>query len=222
MSKIYFTADYHFGHPTIKDFCNRPFSTIERMNEVLIKFANQRAKAYYRTDKVVEEDGTVKEISTVIDRDTIIHVGDFANFGTVRGKEGLRKNPREYEYAFDAKVILFEGNHDGNNGVKNACRSMVMNIGRFSNVTVGHYPTTAREAYGTFFSKKGRKLGIHICGHVHKAWKYMYDKENNILNVNVGCDVWNYRPVALNELEGYINSVINELGLEYNSKKHGK
>ena len=38
----FYTADTHFGHANILKLCNRPFETIEEMNEVLIKKWNTK------------------------------------------------------------------------------------------------------------------------------------------------------------------------------------
>ena len=39
---MFFTADTHFGHNNILKLCNRPFDTIDDMNEALIKNWNAR------------------------------------------------------------------------------------------------------------------------------------------------------------------------------------
>jgi len=53
---LFFTADHHFGHANIIKYCNRPWETVEEMDEGLIANWNS----------VVPEDGIV------------IHAGDFA------------------------------------------------------------------------------------------------------------------------------------------------
>lgn len=54
--KVFFTSDTHFSHKKIIDFCNRPFSSIDEMNEKLIENWN-----------------------SVVSKDSIVfHLGDFA------------------------------------------------------------------------------------------------------------------------------------------------
>lgn len=49
MSKLFFTADQHFGHKNIIKYCNRPFSSVEEMNKVMVD----------RWNEVVGKDDTI-------------------------------------------------------------------------------------------------------------------------------------------------------------------
>jgi len=79
---IFFTADTHFYHKKVIEYCKRPFKDIEEMNEVLIENWN----------------GVVKT------KDTVYHLGDFS-FGN-------RELIRKLRYRLRGKIILILGNHD--------------------------------------------------------------------------------------------------------------
>jgi calcineurin-like phosphoesterase family protein len=79
---IFFTADTHLSHSNIIKYCNRPFSTVEEMDEVIIDNIND----------------------AVCKRDCLVHLGDFA-WGNPKQITQLRKRIK-------CKVILLLGNHD--------------------------------------------------------------------------------------------------------------
>ena len=39
---IWFTSDLHLGHRSVLNFCERPFETVEEMNETLILHTEYR------------------------------------------------------------------------------------------------------------------------------------------------------------------------------------
>lgn len=80
---IFFTADTHFCHANIIEYCDRPFSSVEEMDEVLINNWN----------------------SKVTSNDEIYHLGDFG-FG---GKKLLQPI---FERLNGRKSLIY-GNHDG-------------------------------------------------------------------------------------------------------------
>ena len=210
----FYTADLHLNNPGMISWFDRKFSNVYKMNDGLIKAINMRAKS--------------KD-------DILIHVGDFCSWGNEKGFQCINVSPKEHLSKINATVILMEGNHDSHNKVKPAIVGMNLDLGIdpdllslntndptnikcgftnlgkvYYNVSIGHYPSNAIQAKGQF-----QKHSIRICGHVHKAWKYFYDKENDVLNINVGCDVWRYSPVREDELINYIQSVETKLGKKW-------
>lgn len=80
--KVFFTSDTHFKHANIIKFCERPFGSIEEMNEALIANWN----------RVVGKD------------DFVFHLGDFCFGGSEAWNSILDR--------LNGKIYLVLGNHD--------------------------------------------------------------------------------------------------------------
>jgi len=196
MSKRFFTSDLHFNGQCMINEHLRPFKTVTKMNDALIRNINQRCK----------ED------------DILISCGDVCQFGNDRTYGGIKTNPREFISLLTPTFFNIKGNHDDNNKVKSVCDSMRTTLGKkYTSVSVGHYPSTDQRAKGTF-----HKGDIRIHGHIHcrmgkdgnviKPPKYTIDFTNKVLNINVNCELWNYNPVSEDELIQFIDSVMRNGG----------
>jgi len=86
---IWFTADTHLGHDSIRKYCQRPFESVEEMDTVLIENWNRVVKA----------------------GDTVYHLGDFAY--------GNHEKVRSYRASLKGKINLILGNHDHQNRIQN-------------------------------------------------------------------------------------------------------
>jgi len=107
-------------------------------------------------------------------RDTVRHLGDFALGKTHLWPDFLKK--------LNGYKILIRGNHDGNP------RVMKEKVG-FDEVH------EELEWEGWWLRHKPEKTNKPmLCGHVHERWTRIQDV------INVGVDVWDYRPVTLNQL----------------------
>lgn len=168
---IWFTADTHYWHKNVIRYCERPFATIEEMNEKLIENHN----------------------SCVQDTDTVYHLGDFAMAGT--------KMSAEIKIRLKGKIHLVLGNHDYQNKMqKKALRLGFQSVEKHVNfvseelgiVWLSHYPYRGLEADARTFEDQlpmQKKWLLH--GHIHQHWKL----RDNM--VNVGVDVWDYKPVSI-------------------------
>ena len=100
----WFTADCHFGHKNIIEYCNRPFSSLDEMNETLIRKWNERVK----------ED------------DLVFHVGDFCFKNSQERGEGVNVKAKSWEEQLNGKKIFIRGNHDKNNSTKTIIENLVI------------------------------------------------------------------------------------------------
>ena len=101
MTEYFFTADSHFGHAKIIEYCNRPFKSIGEMDYRLIQLWNDRVKP----------------------EDVVFHLGDFC-FKELEGK-----NAQYYLSQLNGQKILIQGNHDSNNGLKTCIIDMRIFLG---------------------------------------------------------------------------------------------
>jgi len=188
----FYTADWHLNNPNIIKYAHRPYKSAERMIERLIGSANMRAKTK---------------------NDVIFHIGDFCAWGNERGVPSLKISPKKHVEAINATLILLEGNHDGNNKVKSPIKYLFTDLGTmYKDVSIGHYPSHYKEATNQF-----HRNTIRLCGHVHQAWKWYFDEDNNVLNINMGVDVWNQQIINENEVINFIQSIERKLGKKWST-----
>lgn len=80
--KVFIISDTHFAHAAIINYCNRPFASVEEMDETMIKNWNE----------------------TVSNKDVVIHLGDFGL--------GKKEYIASIVKRLNGKKILILGNHD--------------------------------------------------------------------------------------------------------------
>lgn len=87
--RTFFTSDLHLNHRNILQYCNRPWQTVEEMNEALIDSWNERVKG----------------------EDRVYVVGDFSLTHRVSLLEGWLQR-------LNGEKILIRGNHDNKKALK--------------------------------------------------------------------------------------------------------
>lgn len=188
MATRFFTADWHIGMSQILKYEKRgtsyggPFNNVNDMANFFL---------YSAIGKTSEDD-------------IIVHIGDLATFTS---DSKVQCKPMEFVKKIPATFINIRGNHDINNKVKSVGDSLQIHLGkRYPNVVCGHYPSYDER------SKNYIKEGwILLCGHVHGKWKHCLDVTHNILNINVGVDVWKYNIVSEDILVRYVDGILAAL-----------
>jgi len=188
---IYFTSDQHFYHENVIKYCNRPFSSVEEMNQILIKNWN----------------------NTVGPDDIVYCLGDFSMaFRSVEmfsqalnGVKYLVPGNHDFCHSYHKKSRNEEGRQKWiqkytDNGWTVLPEQTILELPDVGTINLCHFPYVADVDYNDKYSKwrlndDGNWL---ICGHVHQNWKVY----NNM--INVGVDVWDFKPVSIEEISKII------------------
>jgi calcineurin-like phosphoesterase family protein len=177
VSKIFLTSDTHFGHTNIIKYCNRPFKNAYLMDNALIENWN----------------------SAVGPEDIVYHLGDFA-FG------GIAK----YLPRLNGEIILIRGNHDRNSELKGCDFKIHQNLDfkyggyKFKMNHRPVYPAGTNDPFRDAEVKSIINLSEYdwiLSGHIHEKW-VKHGK-----NINVGVDVWDFKPVSIDTI---IDLILNK------------
>lgn len=201
----WFTSDIHFNHTAVIGFCDRPFTSVEEMNEAIIQNWN----------KVVKKD------------DLCIFVGDIFMYTKLEEMKNILSRMNG-----DRKILVI-GNHDKERnrmitaGFSLVVDSMVMTIAG-ERVHFSHYPFRMGKWLSRWIKTKAkakmilRWLGIStkpiffekyherrpidtgqflIHGHTHSTHKI------NGKAIHVGVDAWQYKPVNIQQISNMIAEV---------------
>ena len=113
---LFFTADTHFGHKNIIEYCQRPFRDVEEMNETLIDNWN----------------GTIDK------KDIVFHIGDFGMGDAADWNRTLDR--------LNGRIYLVAGNHDlralssgVNTRFEKVSMQMLIQVGK-RKIYLNHYP----------------------------------------------------------------------------------
>ncbi len=170
-SKVWFTADDHFGHGNIIEYCNRPFETVEEMDAKLIDNWN----------------------STIKPGDTVYHLGDFTlgdmnvareYFSLLNGSINILSNPWHH----DARWLSGDYFSNSYTEVVKLPPMVVLEIPQRKGYPIAiilcHYPLERwdRKHYGS----------IHLHGHCHGNLL-----ENPQFRMDIGVDMHRFYPISL-------------------------
>lgn len=172
----FYTADLHLGHAGIIGLCNRPFATVEAMDEKLIE--------------------NIRE--TVGPKDDLWIVGDLAMVKSIdkpRIEAMFKRIP--------GRKHLVAGNHD-KLWVRELNWTSVSTLVEIKDegtrVTLCHYP---------LMTWPGARHGaLQLFGHVHDNWA------GSRGCINVGVDLWDFRPVTLEQIKARSDTMKRNLHWE--------
>lgn len=184
LDNVFFTADQHFLHNNI------------------IKYRSQFNSAFEMGNHII------KNYNTIVSKDSVCYcLGDFSltNASNANKLRAIRDQ-------LNGQCILIAGNHDtfsiptyidtiGFDNLHlfiNLFNSLVIDGVTYGIKTfVCHDPE-----YAEVLTNQ-----ICLCGHVHSLFKTVYNALHNVLVINVGIDVWDCKPVSVQQIiEVVVNS----------------
>ena len=180
-----FYSDPHIGHYNIIKYCNRPFSNIDEMNEVLISNYN----------KIIGIN------------DIVLWVGDCFFKDNPESYRNILKN-------MVGSKILIMGNHDKSDtymaslGFDLVLREAVMDISGVS-CRINHYPSVEFEDIKDKHKGKRPKLNkgeILLHGHNHSK-----DKVTGKWSINIGVDAWDFCPALYSDVSNLVLDLAKNL-----------
>ena len=176
---VFFTADQHFFHFNIIPHCNRPFDTIEEMNETFI--ANHNSIVRYD--------------------DTTWHCGDFSwhhnkipyLLSRLNGRHNLVYGNHDLCWKSSKEIERYKAY-----GFEDVTFCKLLDIPGVGQALLSHLPLSFDDAHDLIFNTNKKNLLSHVnvflCGHVHNNWKH----QGKLLNI--GVDVWNFTPVSIDQI----------------------
>jgi calcineurin-like phosphoesterase family protein len=187
---IWFTSDHHFFHDNILKFTDRPYQTVEEMNEGIVSIWNSMIKP----DHVVYVLG-----------DVIWNTGDYALLKRLNGKVFLvRGNHDRSDYIKFLK-----------NGIDLVCEETIIKIGG-ERVRLSHYPYRYKGFKNFYYTCKNYLRKWFRGGRLPNLSNNPRDDGKFLLHghhhsgeiehgnqLNVCWDLWK-RPVNIQEVESWI------------------
>lgn len=192
---IFITSDQHFNHKRILELCpNRPFKTVDEMNEKLVEYHND----------------------VVLSSDTVIHVGDFCMADRLEGLKFLRRlkgthnlvlGNHDYPYCHRDKNKWLKIYLDAGFDTVVKVAELDAGIKGFNkSIRLQHFPLLEaafqdNEAEARFKKDRLSYNGmLHLSGHTHST-----DKIACKNNIHIGVDSWNFRPVSIVDIVNLYN-----------------
>lgn len=191
----WFISDTHFGHKKIIEYTNRPFSSVDDMDEAIIQRWN------YRVGK----------------DDTVFHLGDFCLGG--------EKEAHRYFIQLNGKItVLANPWHHDKNWLKRGVEYKsykghpveivdAIHVLEYPQFAISTYPrAVVLSHYPQLVWERKHFLSWHMYGHIHNLNAPYFSE--GVLALNVCVDATNFRPVSIEEVSFHMLLTEAQLGLK--------
>lgn len=183
----FYSSDQHFDHINMtdagKNYSGRPYANVDEMNEALVERWNDVVSP---TDRVL----VLGDVCMGKVQESLVHVG------RLRGRKFLLPGNHDRCWQGKKKYQSWVRRYV-DAGFESVFTVDVMDImlGE-ARVLAAHFPYRGdHSAEQRYLEHRPVDRGaVLLHGHVHELWK------RDGRQINVGVDVWNYRPVSADEL----------------------
>jgi calcineurin-like phosphoesterase family protein len=199
----FFTSDTHFGHQNIIKYCNRPFDSVDHMNEMLIhnwnSVVHEEDLVFHLGDVALGPWEAWNSILTRLNGTKILVVGNHDRIFLGEKERNRERFAPMYANWFTGGIF-----HNLGGGRQDAPGIMLDNG---LEVQASHFPYDGDSHDGDRYTQYRLKdTGIPLIhGHTHRN-QIMSKSKNGTMQVHVGADAWNYTPVSedqiINLIEG--------------------
>lgn len=185
---IYFTSDLHWIHKNIIKYDNRPYATVEEMNESIIEVWN----------------------NTVRDSDIVFLLGDITLYEKSNTVLGFLKR-------LNGQIYFIPGNHDTDKAINFYKENKVfkeilppLQVIEYSLDNTDEEKFTFQLCHYPMLDWwKKQKGGFQIFGHTHGNLK-----NHDIAQIEISWPVW-YRPIEIDEVLKYLTKQQQSLVTHY-------
>ena len=185
---VFFTSDNHFGHQNIIRFCDRPYATVDEMNERMVELWNDTVKpgdeVWHLGDFALKWQ-FVEEFIPRLNGRIISVPGNHDSWHPMHKKAQQEKRLQALGVVLANPEVTYITSRFRTNGAPTALK-------------LCHFPwrDLAGEdvRYPEWRPERDTDYNLLLCGHVHEKWK------TNTNAINVGVDQWGFKPVSLEEL----------------------
>jgi calcineurin-like phosphoesterase family protein len=195
---VYYTADWHLGHERIIDLCDRPFGSVAEMNDAIITGVNEEMRP---VDTLVilgdlamgKLEETLKLLRAIKAARIWVIPGNHDRWSLAYGHRGAKETLRIKRGLWR---VQYEAAHRHLRAEPDLVPSAWSTRVGGRRVLLSHYPYVGdSQTEDRYRPLRPRDTGLPLLhGHVHGRWRVgRVDGETRMLNV--GVDVWNYRPV---------------------------
>lgn len=198
--KRFFTSDTHFGHQNILTFCNRPFTDLEQMANLMIASINEQVS---QEDELwILGDIAMGQIDITLPIVSRIHAKKIIVAGN---------HDRCHPYYGSKSVNWESGYLDLTKAVALHTQNLSLDLMGGTSVQVSHFPypdTQTKVGKNSDDVAKKDKFAKYrpvddgrwlICGHAHEKWRVKGRC------INVGVDAWAGRAVTEEEIVNIID-----------------